>query len=126
MTKTVEVKFYDSYGSKTYHYLTDDNRVTEGSYVIVDSPSTKYTIVKVNAVLTTDVTTQATKWIVDVVDDIEYKKRKADAKEKQAILTLLESKSKKVLEEHKYAFLSAYDPEASKLLERLKELNRNV
>ncbi len=116
---TVAVKFPGSF--KHYHYMCPF-AVEKGSTVVVDSPSTGYTAVKVLEVYEGRNPT-ASKRVVDVVDDSDYKQSIDNEKQRQAILQELKELEAKVSEEERFALLAKRVPKAKTLLNKLRKLN---
>ena len=116
----VQVKF-KGYVSSEYSYLTDlDLKVND--QVIVDSPRDGYVVVVVTKVSGPLEGTKATKWIVQKVDDTEYK-RKEEARRKKAVIeTKLRAIEKQLESTMKFEYLAKMSPEAARLLEELREI----
>lgn len=79
---TVEVCFrhelqpnrgYTHLPNKRYSYMTTDNTIKKGDVVVVDSPTTSYTCVEVVAVHKNTKQPNASKWVVQKVNDTAYK-----------------------------------------------------
>lgn len=66
---------------------------------------------------------KATKWIVDVVDDRAYRKRKIDEKRRQEIIKELSVRQEKLEAAERFKKIAENDSEAAKLLEELKNLS---
>lgn len=115
---TVAVKFPGSF--KPYHYMCPFE-VKKGDTVIVDSPSTGYTAVKVQDVYEGGNPT-ASKRVVDVVDDSDYKHSIETEKQRQVILAELKELEARVSEEDRFALLAKRVPKAKILLNKLKKL----
>ncbi len=119
--KRVQVRFSGT--GPLYTYLTDIEGIEVGDHVVVDSPSTGYTLVQVAA---TDETLEgikkATKWVVDRVDVGAYEDRLRKETERAAIVAELKRIQSRVLEENQFAALAAASPEAFELVERLRAL----
>lgn len=129
MTKIVSVKFphNNSYGrtvnSKTYAYSTDVEDIEVGDTVVVESPSSGYTCVKVVGIDDSPVAvSKSTKWVVCKVDDTNYKDRLEREKQKGVLIAKLQKLQKEVMERNQFEELAKLDPEAAKLVEELKNL----
>lgn len=107
---------------KTYNYFCDDNTVKPGDKVIVESPSSGYTIVDVLDVRDKILDDYAAKWIVCRVNDEGYKARKAAVERRAVILKALNEKAKKVKEAEQFRYLASIDQDAAALLTELDEL----
>lgn len=119
--KTVIVQFINSYSSQGYEYFYPDEwNLNVGDRVVVDSPSSGYVTAKV---ITFNQRGKASKWLVQKVDDTEYKARKAKEEERQKILKELDKIDKKVKEEQKYQYLANISPEAALLLNQLNRIS---
>lgn len=119
--KTVIVQFINSYSSQGYEYFYPDEwNLNVGDRVVVDSPSSGYVTAKV---ITFNQKGKASKWLVQKVDDTEYKARKAKEEERQKILKELDKIDKKVKEEQKYQYLANISPEAALLLNQLNRIS---
>ena len=115
---TVAVKFPGSF--KNYHYICPF-KVSKGDTVIVDSPSSGYTAVKVQEVY--ESSCNASKRVVDIVDDRDYKHSIETEKQRAIILQELKVIEAKVSEEERFALLAKRVPKAKMLLNKLKKLN---
>jgi hypothetical protein len=118
---TVTVRFTQGYQEKTYDYVADLETIAVGRHVVVDTPSSGYSVAKVMGMSKT-ISFQATKPIVCVVDDIAYNAEKVKFARRKAILSKVARIEKKVEEEARLQFLAQYSPEAAVLLKELKEL----
>lgn len=116
----VQVKF-KGYVSAEYSYLTDlDLKVND--QVIVDSPRDGYVVVVVTKVCGPLEGTKATKWIIQRVDDTEYKRKEEARRRKSVIETKLRAIEKQLESTMKFEYLAKMSPEAARLLEELKEI----
>jgi hypothetical protein len=127
MIKVVSVKFPNTnpYNNpnKTYAYSTDVEEIAVGDTVVVESPSSGFTCVKVTAIDESDTAvTKATKWVVCKVDAETYKARVEREKRKGVILAKLAKIQKEILERDMFSQLAALDTDAAKLVEELKNL----
>jgi hypothetical protein len=121
--KTVSVKFATDYAHKAYAYMTDISDVAVGDTVVVESPHSGFTCVKVTAIdESATAVTKATKWVVCKVDAEAYRARVEREKQKGVILAKLLKIQKEVLERDMFSQLAALDPEAATLVEQLKNL----
>lgn len=121
--KTISVKFTDGYSDKVYAYLTEDESIKNDDAVVVDSPNGGYKVVRVVSVEeTVESVTKASKWIVQRVDDTEYKERIAKEKRK----AVLEVKLAKAVEEARkkvdYNELAKLNPEIAKMVEEMNSI----
>ena len=104
-----------------YHYLTDLN-LTIGDNVVVESPSEGYVVVIVTKICGPLEGTKATKWIVQKVDDTEYKRKEEARRRKSVIETKLRAIEKQLESTMKFEYLAKMSPEAARLLEELREI----
>ncbi len=105
---------------KTYHYNCNF-AVDVGSHVVVDSPKNGYTVVKVVGINVTSC--GASKSVVDVVDDSEYKSAIKTEADRKAIILRLEAIADQIGEMARFAPIAKSNPEAKKLLGQLKRLS---
>lgn len=111
--------------SKQYSYLTDDDSVRRGDYVVVMSPSTGPTAVKVMEVLYNTRSTAAVKWVVDKIDFAAHEKllalqRSSDLKRREQEITQLLDKRKKQIEHELVNSRLRVDPEYQRLIYELR------
>lgn len=123
--KTVSVVFKSgnvtgAYTQKQYEYLTEFD-VKKGDVAIVESPSDGYVTVEIKSVAP-GALNKATKYLVQLVDDTEYKADAAKRAERAQIIKQLEGKKKQVEEMAVWKWLAENDSEAAGLLEKLKQL----
>lgn len=111
------------YGSKSYQYNCE-YKVSEGDYVVVDSPNDGYVVVKVNEVNVQDV--KATKSVVCIVDDTKYKLEKELEKKRVQTLNKLKTAAEKASKLAVYKALAQDNPEIKDLLNELEILERGV
>lgn len=116
--KTVTVQFSGSSARYAYHCKYD---VEIGQTVVVDSPSTGYTCVRV-ADIRDFGSLSASKHVVCVVDDTQYKDDIAKEEKRSGILKSLAEIDKTVSEQQRYRHL-ANIPEAKELLAQLDKLS---
>lgn len=123
--KTVSVVFKSGnvnggYAQKQYEYLTELD-VKKGDVAIVESPSDGYVTVEVKSVELGNLG-KATKYLVQLVDDTQYKADAVKRAERAQIIKQLEGKKKQVEEMAVWKWLAENDTEAASLLEKLKQL----
>lgn len=123
--KTVSVVFKSGnvnggYAQKQYEYLTELD-VKKGDVAIVESPSDGYVTVEVKSVDLGNLG-KATKYLVQLVDDTQYKADAVKRAERAQIIKQLEGKKKQVEEMAVWKWLAENDTEAASLLEKLKQL----
>ena len=123
MQKIIGAKFKDSYGNKTYHYLTDIEGLQKGDYVVVDSPHRGYACVEVVSTEEDEIAVKhASKWVICKVDLEGYKARMEREKERKALIARLQKMQAEFLAENQFAMLAQTNPDAAALVEKLKEL----
>jgi len=123
--KIVEVKFSPykngQYEGKSYNYIATQDNIKEGDFLVVDTPSSGYTIVKVVDVSEYKETTKANKYVVDKIDVEAYQNRLQREKD----LKLLKAKlDKKVSERQSITIYEKFaddDPEIADLLSEYKQ-----
>lgn len=122
--RAVKVHFHPN--NKGYWYLVGEEysefELPVGTNVVVNSPYSGLTVVKVAAVNNDTLSQQAKECIVDVVDTSYYDQRKTNAARRLVIKQELEKKANELLELKKYEIL-AEDEEGKKLLEEPKKLS---
>lgn len=124
----VNVRFKSDYGtnSKLYVYVAEgsveDNK--DFKQVIVDSPSTGYTLVDIDNVADLDESSYngSYKYVVQFVDDREYKQRKEKEKRRAAIEKELRRMHEEREKNKKLEELVSDMPEAKALIDELKSL----
>ncbi len=104
-----------------YHYLTNLDLKVDDS-VIVDSPTEGYVVVVVSKICGPTETTKASKWVVQKVDDEDYKRREEIARKKAVIETKLRAIERQVESQTKFQYLASISPEAKRLLDELSSL----
>lgn len=119
----IKVQFKDNYKlkyqGKSYQYLCDQ-QVSLGSFVVVDTPSEGYVIVKVVEIDVKD--TKATKSIVCVVDDAKYKAEVELEMEVKSTLAKLEQAAQRTNKLALYKVLAETSPEVADLYSKLEKL----
>ncbi|ESY35812.1 hypothetical protein NKK48_01805 [Mesorhizobium sp. C386A] len=106
--------------SKKYHYFCP-YPVAVGDHVIVDSPIGGYTCVKVVDILPQG-SIKATKHVIQVVDDTDYK-RQADRQKRLAeIEAALEKRSREYSKIQFFKKLAEIDPITKALVDELDQL----
>lgn len=118
--KTVGVRFNSA--GQVYHYLTNLEGLLTGQKVIVDSPSDGYVTVTIVSIQD-GAQGKATKYIVNTIDDTDYKARAEKERLRKQIVARLEEKKKEVEQMAVYKYLSENDSEAALLFEQLKALS---
>ena len=123
--KTVRVVFMsgnanNGYVQKQYEYLTTLD-VKAGDVAIVDSPNDGYVTVRVKSVQDGEIG-KISKFIVQLVDDTEYKNTLAKHLARKEIIKQLEAKKKQVEEMQVWKWLADNDSEAAELLKKLKDI----
>lgn len=116
--KTAVVKFPTS--STLYHYRTELD-LQEGDHVVVDSPTSGYTVAVVRKVID-DVSLKATAFIVCKVDDTAYKARKESKLRRARIVKQLREIQKQQTEIEQFAALANANPQAALLVAELRTL----
>lgn len=120
--KTVTVKFNTS--STLYAYLTDIEGIEIGDTLVVDSPTSSYTCVKVVSVEeTVESIEKATKWVVCKVDTAAYRERLEKIEKRKLLTAKLKKMQQEALEADQFATLVKLNPDASALVEELKALS---
>lgn len=124
----VTVRFAESkvgYGTpKSYAYYCDIDGIAVGDAVVVDTPSSGLTVVRVVSIapLTAEDVHKASKWIVDKVDVAAHNARR----EREARRKVLEAQLEKALEEalrkDRFTRLAELNPDLAPLVEELKGL----
>jgi hypothetical protein len=120
--KSVTVRFDPTFSSKDYHYLCPYDGVIAGDKVIVDSPTNGYVVVLVVAVMEGE-HPSATKRIVSIVDDEDYKRYQVNKKREAEIRKELEGIQKKVIGDKVFEHLAKLDPRAAELVKELQKLD---
>lgn len=106
---------------KRYSYLTDRD-LNEGDIVVVDSPTTQFTCVKVVAVHRNVRRLTASKWVVDVVDASRYHETIAREARRKDLEKRLNAMAEAYRHTIKYEDVARYSPEAAELLREYKTL----
>lgn len=113
---------YEHQRNKRYHYFyTGDIDVKPGMWAVVDVTGT-YKLVEIKEVTGDDTRHLATKPIVQIVDDSQYKTDLENARKRVDILKELEAMRKRAEEQDRYKILAG-NPEADALLAQLSSLN---
>jgi len=107
--------------TKRYHYFCP-YPVRVGDHVIVDSPYDGYTCVRVVEVLQKG-SIKASKPVIQVVDDTDYKTNLERQKRVNEIKTKLKQRQAQIAEMQFYRQLAAMDPEAKQLVDELEQLS---
>jgi hypothetical protein len=112
---------FGKFSDKKYAYKCK-YPVNVNDCVVVDSPHDGYTCVSVKSVTKDDGTSKATKHVVLVVDDSDYKRSIEIEKSKKEIMSNL----KQLAEEHGklefYRILAKTNPEIKNLLTKLESI----
>jgi hypothetical protein len=106
--------------SKKYHYFCP-YPVKTGDHVIVDSPYDGYTCVKVVDILPAG-SIKATKHVIQVVDDSNYKAHAERQKRMAEIEAALERRTKEYSKLQFFKKMAEIDPVSKKLVEELEAL----
>jgi hypothetical protein len=107
-----------------YAYMTDIEGIEVGDTVVVDSPNSGFTCVKVVSVTeTAESVEKATKWIVSKVDVAGYKERLERAERRKLLMAKLKKMQAEALEADHFAALVKLVPGAAALVEELKSLS---
>ncbi|MCV0350149.1 MAG: hypothetical protein K5863_08740 [Nitratireductor sp.] len=108
------------YNEKRYHYKCK-YPVEVGDHVIVDTPHNGYTCVKVVAVLPAG-SANATKSVIQVVNDNEYQADLQREKRIREIKAQLKARQNEIAELAFFRHLAEVDPEAKVLVDELSKL----
>jgi hypothetical protein len=119
--KTVTVKFinrssYDT-GDKVYTYIARFDDIQVGDFAIVDVAG-KYSVVQILDVQA-GIGPKATKHLVQMIDDTDYKEAVVTEAKRKAILKELAEIDSKIKDKVRYAHLASVDPKAAELLNQL-------
>ncbi|RWN95493.1 MAG: hypothetical protein EOS05_11915 [Mesorhizobium sp.] len=106
--------------SKKYHYFCP-YPVRVDDHVIVDSPIGGYTCVKVVDILPQG-SMKATKHVIQVVDDSDYKAQAERAKRMAELEAALEKRTKEYSRIQFYKKMAEIDPVSAKLVAELEQL----
>lgn len=110
--------------SAPYAYMTDIEGIEVGDTVVVDSPNSGFTCVKVVSVTeTADSVDKASKWIVSKVDVAGYKERLEKAERRKLLTAKLKKMQAEALEADQFAALIKLVPGAAALVDELKSLS---
>ena len=120
--KIIAVQFYTH--TTSYAYMTDIEGIEVGDTVVVDSPNSGFTCVKVVSMTeTAERVEKATKWIVSKVDVAGYKERLEKAERRKLLTAKLKKMQNEALEADQFAALIKLVPGAAALVEELKSLS---
>lgn len=125
--KTVSVTFvaagqYGLNNNKQYEYLTELD-VKKGDIAVVDSPQDGLVTVKILSVNEGQVG-KATKYLVQLVDDTDYRLANERRALRADLRKKLEAKKRVVEEQAVWKWLAENDTEAAALLQQLEALDR--
>lgn len=114
----IRVKFTE--GNPNLYSYNCKYDIEIGGYVVVDTPNAGYRVAQVREIC--DFNKDASKDVVCVVDDSQYKKDKELAKERKKLEAQLDLRLEKANKLAMYKALAGADPEMKELLSKLELL----